>query len=187
MAGFLAPLATGSLVPGLGAAAQGGLTISSNLVGSGAAALSGATGPWAQAANAAINQGTPMPGLGQVAAQALGGGKGGATKSFMDALLGTPKGIAALGKGVGALGQVAGMMIGGEKGREVARNAGIFGMIAGLAPDVAAGVEAFTNPNSGTPTTPESGSGSNYNPGSDQLNGGQSNLGYMGILGNTFA
>ena len=77
-------------------------------------------------------------------------GSPGATKSFVDALFGSPKGLAAFGKGISSLGQVAGLMIGGEKGRKVAQSAGMFGLVAGMAPDIANVVESFTDPNTGT-------------------------------------
>ena len=115
----------------------------------------------------------------------------GATKGFMQALLGAPKGLAALGQGVGMLGKVAGMMIGGKKGAKIAQSAGMFGLVAGLAPSIAGAFGPTAN--TGTPldsTTTESGGGTfDYSPlpkGFSQ-DGGKTNLGYMGILGNTFA
>ena len=70
--------------------------------------------------------------------------------SFMNALLGSPKGLAAFGKGVTSLGQIAGLMIGGEKGKKVAQSAGMFGLVSGLAPDIAGVLGAFKDPKAGT-------------------------------------
>ena len=120
---------------------------------------------------------------------------GGASMGFMQALLGSPKGLAALGQGVGMLGKVAGMMIGGKKGAKIAQSAGMFGLVAGLAPSIAGAFGPTAN--TGTPldsTTTESGGDTfNYSPLPKELpkellqDGGKTNLGYMGILGNNFA
>ena len=77
----------------------------------------------------------------------------GASKGLMQALLGSPKGIAALGQGVGMLGKVAGMMIGGKKGAKIAQSAGMFGLVAGLAPSLSGMFKSA--PRTGTPTDNE--------------------------------
>ena len=138
-----------------------------------------------QALSIGSQAGSLAPALGTTAAGAAGVGTG-----FLKTLLSSPKGIAALGQGVGALGQAAGLMIGGEKGKKVAQSAGMFGLIAGLAPDIAGAVQTFTKPNTGTEATGGTLKGlfEGYTPGSEKLiNPGETNLGYMGILGNTFA
>jgi len=130
---FLQAAAVPSLTAGAAAAAgSAGLTIG----GAGAAALA----PGAGAALGAASQGFKG-----AASGLAGGGKG-----FVEALLGSPKGLAAFGKGLSSIGQVAGMMIGGEKGRKVAQSAGMFGMIAGLAPDLAKTIGSFMDPKTGT-------------------------------------
>ena len=117
-------------------------------------------------------------------AGAAAAGAGGASMGFMQALLGTPKGFAALGQGIGTLGKVAGMMIGGKKGAKIAQSAGMFNLVASLAPDIGGMFKS-------APSTESGGGTFNYNP----LPGGtvpseqakHSNLDYLGILGNTFA
>jgi hypothetical protein len=123
---------------------------------------------------------------GALGAAGAGAAAAGAGTNFMQAL-GTPKGFAALGQGIGVLGKAAGLMIGGDKGRKLAQSAGMFQLVSSLAPSISDAVKAFSDPTTGTQTTP--GGTPNYNPGSDKLiqPGGQTNLGYMGILGNTFA
>tara|TARA_A100001037_G_C14824037_1_gene489022 strand:- start:36 stop:506 length:471 start_codon:yes stop_codon:yes gene_type:complete len=75
-----------------------------------------------------------------------------AAMPFMQALLSTPKGIAALGQTVGVLGKAAGMMIGGKKGAKIAQSAGIFSLVSGLTPSIAGAFK--TAPSEGTATTP---------------------------------
>ena len=131
---FLQAAAAPSLTAGAAAAslAGTGLTIG----GAGAAAM-GAVPGIAGAAGAGFK--------GAVGGLAAQGGKG-----FVDALFGSPKGLAAFGKGVTSLGQIAGLMIGGEKGRKVAQSAGMFGLVSGLAPDIAGVLGAFKDPKAGT-------------------------------------
>ena len=119
---------------------------------SGAAAAAGNAGltiGGALSAGGAVQGAAGAAGAGFKGAAGLAG-KAGASKSFVDALFGSPKGLAAFGQGISKLGQVAGLFIGGEKGRKVAQSAGMFGMVSGLTPDIAGLVGAFKDPNAGT-------------------------------------
>ena len=136
-AGMAIPSLTGGAAAaslGTGALAAGGLT---------SGALAGGAGALQIGGSAAL--GPASMGFKGAASGLAGGGKG-----FVDALFGSPKGLAAFGQGISSLGQIAGLMIGGEKGQKVAQSAGMFGLVSGLAPDIANLASAFTNPNTGT-------------------------------------
>ena len=128
--GFGQAIQAGTLAGLGGAAPAAGLTIKG----------AGAFAPGAAKALGAANLG--FKGL---AGGAMAAGAGGLMNLFK-----TPKGLAALGQGVGALGQVAGLMIGGEKGRDLAKSGAMFQMISGLAPDISDAISAFKNPDAGT-------------------------------------
>lgn len=136
---FLKAAAMPSLAGGAAAASLAGTGLA---IGGAAGAGAGAFAPGAMAALVPASQGFK----GAVGGLAAQGGKG-----FVDALFGSPKGLAAFGKGVTSLGQIAGLMIGGEKGKKVAQSAGMFGLVSGLAPDIAGVLGAFKDPNAGTP------------------------------------
>lgn len=134
--------------PALTTAGLGGAIGASGLAGTGLTIGGSAAGTAAMA---------PMAkGMGMLGNQALGAGAGfkglagGAKAGGLMNLFKTPKGLAALGQGVGALGQVAGLMIGGEKGRDLAKSGAMFQMISGLAPDISEVLSAFKNPDAGT-------------------------------------
>ena len=65
------------------------------------------------------------------------------------ALFANPTGFAALGQCVAALSKAAGLMIGGEKGANVARAGAMFGTIAGIGPEIEGMFKSA--PGTGTP------------------------------------
>jgi len=146
-----------------------------------------------QALSIGSQAGSLMPAatsLANTATAAAGAAGAGAAGAGLMNLFKTPKGLAAFGQGIGAIGQVAGLMIGGEKGRDIAKQGAMFQLISGLAPSIS---DAFKSvPGTGTPLNKEATGGAlkgvfeGYTPGIE-MNPGETNLGYMGILGNTFA
>ena len=142
-----------------------------------------------QLGGSALGIGTAAAGAAGAGAAAAGAGAAGAGAGFLKALVSSPKGVAALGQGVSALGQAAGLMIGGEKGRKIAQQGSMFQLISGLAPEGELLANIFKKPEAGTANATENafkGLLEGYTP-EKLINPGQTNLGYMGILGNTFA
>ena len=141
------PTLTQAAAPAFTAANLGGAIGAAGLAGTGLTIGGSAAGTAAMAPGAIGMVGKQALTAAQGFKGAMGASGGGA--GLMN-LFKTPKGLAALGQGVGALGQVAGLMIGGEKGRDLAKQGAMFQMISGLAPDISDAISAFKNPNAGT-------------------------------------